>query len=175
MIIREAEGFFCNEVTGPINCDFQMDYVQLYAQAWTLIVEGTRHYFDREDCKRLQEHNQRFMETDADMELFTEYYRKPEVDEKGMHLTAAQIAASIRVQTGINVSKKMIQKLARNLKSLHYDFRKYSRDDPVLCDVTERRYIEYLLFFPEKECKRDRKCPLSKQNGKQLGMSNVFF
>lgn len=127
-IIHDYTGsrrFFCNEVTGPINCNFQMDYVQLYAQAWTLIMEGNRHYFDREDCMRLQEHNQLFMDTDADMELFTEYYRKPEGDEKGMYLTSAQIAASIRVQTGVNVSKKMIQKLARNLKSLHYDFRKY--------------------------------------------------
>jgi len=88
-------------------------------------VEGNRHYFDCEDCKRLQEHNQRFMDTDADMELFSEYYRKPEADEEGVFLSAAQISASIRVQTGINVSKKMIQKLGRNLKSLQYDFRKY--------------------------------------------------
>ncbi len=115
--------FLCNEVTGPINCDFQMDYPQLYAQAWTLIMEGTRHYFDREDCKRLQDHNLPFMQTDADMELFYEYYRKPEEGEKGVHLSAAQLAAYIRVQTGVNVSKKMIQKLGRNLKSLQYDFR----------------------------------------------------
>ena len=63
------------------------------------------------------------METDGDMELFTEYYRKPDKGEEGVYLSAAQIAASIRVQTGVNVSKKMIQKLARNMKSLHYDFR----------------------------------------------------
>ncbi|MDD4823103.1 MAG: VapE family protein [Bacteroidales bacterium] len=117
--------YFCNEVTGPIHCDFSMDYDQLYAQAWTLIMEGNRHYFDREDCKRLEEHNQRFMETDADMELFSEYYRKPDQGEEGVFLSAAQIAASIRVHAGVNVSKKMILKLGRNLKSLHYESRKY--------------------------------------------------
>ena len=64
------------------------------------------------------------METDADMELFYEYYRKPEGEEEGIYLFAAKLADYIKKKTGIAVSKKMIVKLGRNLKSLNYQWKR---------------------------------------------------
>jgi hypothetical protein len=64
------------------------------------------------------------METDADMELFYEYYRKPEGEEEGIYLSAAKLADYIKSKTGIAISKKMIVKLGRNLKSLNYQWKR---------------------------------------------------
>lgn len=126
-ILRDYTGsrrYLCNEVTGPINFEFTVDYKQLYAQAWNMILNGFRYYFNAEENDIVEQHNQRYMETDADMELFYEYYRKPELEEKGIYLSAAKLAEYIKSKTGIAISKKMIMKLGRNLKSLNFEFRK---------------------------------------------------
>jgi len=127
-ILRDYTGSrrnLCHEVTGPINFDFTIDYKQLYAQAWNMILNGFRYYFNSEENSIVEQHNQNYMETDADMELFYEYYRKPEGEEEGIYLSAAKLAEYIKSKTGIAISKKMIVKLGRNLKSLNYKFRKY--------------------------------------------------
>jgi predicted P-loop ATPase len=126
-ILRDYTGSrrnLCHEVTGPINFDFKIDYKQLYAQAWNMIINGFRYYFNAEENDIVEQHNQHYMETDADMELFYEYYRKPEGEEEGIYLSAAKLADYIKKKTGIATSKKMIWKLGRNLKSLNYSFRK---------------------------------------------------
>ncbi|BEG98997.1 VapE domain-containing protein [Bacteroides sedimenti] len=126
-ILRDYTGsrrYLCHEVTGPINFDFKVDYKQLYAQAWHLITKGFRFYFNAEENEIVEQHNKRYMETDADMELFYEYFRKPEQDEEGVWLSAARLAEHIKSKMGIAVSKKMIMKLGRNLKSLNFKFRK---------------------------------------------------
>jgi len=64
------------------------------------------------------------MEMDTDMELFYEYFRKPESEEEGDSLSVANLAGHIKIQTGIAISKKIINKLGRNLKSLNFKFRK---------------------------------------------------
>ena len=64
------------------------------------------------------------METDADMELFYEYYRKPEGEEEGIYLSAAKLAEHIKSKTGIAISKKMINKLGKNLKSLGFQWKR---------------------------------------------------
>jgi len=127
-ILRDYTGSrrnLCHEVTGPINFDFTIDYKQLYAQAWNMILNGFRYYFNSEENSIVEQHNQHYMETDADMELFYEYYRKPEGEEEGIFLSAAKLAEYIKSKTGIAISKKMIVKLGRNLKSLNYKFRTY--------------------------------------------------
>ena len=126
-ILKDYTGsrrYLCHEVTGPINFDFTIDYKQLYAQAWRLITQGFRYYFNTEENDIVEKHNQHYMETDADMELFYEYYRKPESEEEGIYLSAAKLAEYIKSKMGIAVSKKMIWKLGRNLKSLNFSFRK---------------------------------------------------
>jgi len=89
-----------------------------------MIINGFRYYFNSEENSIVEQHNQHYMETDADMELFYEYYRKPEGDEEGIYLSAAKLAEYIKSKTGIAISKKMIWKLGKNLKSLNYSFRK---------------------------------------------------
>lgn len=118
--------YLCNEVTGPINFNFEINYNQLYAQAWEMVKNNFRYYFNAEDNERVELHNQRFTETDADMDLFYDSFRKPEDDEDGEYLSAAQLAAIIHGKTKIAVSRTMIRKLGHNLKSLKYKFRKYS-------------------------------------------------
>jgi len=118
--------YLCNEVTGPINFNFVIDYKQLYAQAWDMVKNNFRYYFNAEDNERVELQNQRFMETDADMDLFYDSFRKPEEGEDGEYLSAAQLAATIHGKTKIAVSRTMIRKLGHNLKSLKYEFRKYS-------------------------------------------------
>jgi len=90
-----------------------------------MILNGFRYYFNTEENDIVEKHNQHYMETDADMELFYEYYRKPEGEEEGIYLSAAKLAEHIKSKTGIAISKKMIVKLGRNLKSLNYKFRTY--------------------------------------------------
>ena len=104
----------------PINFDFSIDYKQLYAQAWNLILNGFRYYFNSEENSIVEQHNQHYMETDADMELFYEYYRKPEGEEEGIFLSAAKLAEHIKSKTGIAISKKMIWKLGRNQKASEF-------------------------------------------------------
>ncbi|WP_321424173.1 VapE domain-containing protein [uncultured Bacteroides sp.] len=126
-ILRDYTGSrrnLCHEVTGPINFDFKIDYKQLYAQAWNMIINGFRYYFNAEENDIVEQHNQHYMETDADMELFYEYYRKPEGEEEGIYLSAAKLADYIKKKTGIATSKKMIVKLGRNLKSLNYQWKR---------------------------------------------------
>lgn len=126
-ILKDYTGsrrYLCHEVTGPIDFNFTVNYKQLYAQARHLIVKGFRFYFNAEENEIVERHNQHYMETDADMELFYEYYRKPEQEEEGVWLSSARLADHIKSKTGIAVSKKMIVKLGRNLKSLGYQWKR---------------------------------------------------
>ncbi len=68
-----------------------IDYLQLYAQALTLIEEGFRYWFTREEDLELEAYKNEFAEPCLEAELLDKYFRRPTEFECGNFYTNAEI------------------------------------------------------------------------------------
>ncbi len=64
---------------------------QVYSQAKALLEQGFRHYFDKEDIKRIETNNEQYKQSSAEEEYLEKYFRLPglgdEVEIKPMNAT----------------------------------------------------------------------------------------
>ena len=77
--------------------DTPIDYVGLYAQAYTLWQQGFRYWFDEEENAELELHNRNFEEPNLELELIQTYFRPPGENEVGEFYTASRIIETICV------------------------------------------------------------------------------
>ena len=87
--------FMIDSIDSPY--DTPIDYVALYAQAYTLWQQGFRYWFDEEENAELELHNRNFEEPNLELELIQTYFRPPGENEVGEFYTASRIIETICV------------------------------------------------------------------------------
>ena len=87
--------FMVESIDSPY--DTPIDYVGLYAQAYTLWQQGFRYWFDEEENAELELHNRNFEEPNLELELIQTYFRPPGENEVGEFYTASRIIETICV------------------------------------------------------------------------------
>jgi len=87
--------FMVDSIDSPY--DTPIDYVGLYAQAYTLWQQGFRYWFDEEENAELELHNRNFEEPNLELELIQTYFRPPGENEVGEFYTASRIIETICV------------------------------------------------------------------------------
>ena len=87
--------FMVESIDSPY--DTPIDYVGLYAQAYTLWQQGFRYWFDDAENAELEVHNQNFEEPNLELELIQTYFRPPRENEVGEFYTASRIIETICV------------------------------------------------------------------------------
>lgn len=102
-------------VTGPIDCS-PIDYEQLYVQAIHDIYKGERYWFDSEDEKVMTESNQEFQIMPIAEQLFNEYFRAAQEEEKCEQLLAIEILEQVQHDSKIRISDCNIIQFGRILQ-----------------------------------------------------------
>ena len=87
--------FMVESIDSPY--DTPIDYVGLYAQAYTLWRQGFRYWFEEEENAELEVQNQNFEEPNLELELIQTYFRPPGENEVGEFYTASRIIETICV------------------------------------------------------------------------------
>ena len=98
--------FMVDSIDSPY--DTPIDYVGLYAQAYTLWQQGFRYWFDEEENAELELHNRQFEEPNMEEELILTYLRKPYGDEAGEFLTATRIIELVGMYVKCPLSPKRV-------------------------------------------------------------------
>jgi len=99
-----------------------VDYEQLYAHVMhKLMVEEFRYWFTREESKKVNKHNQSFMQQSIEEEFIATNIRKPLTGDKILYLTASDIAGLIKTRTGLLIDNKGKTKIGRIMSNLEYN------------------------------------------------------
>jgi predicted P-loop ATPase len=74
---------------------------QIYAQLLHEMENGRRYYFTKEEESEMQTANQAYYKLDPLEKLFTQFYRKPETDEKYQLVSASQLMDQLQKKDGL--------------------------------------------------------------------------
>jgi predicted P-loop ATPase len=74
---------------------------QIYAQLLHEMENGRRYYFTIEEESEMQTANQAYYKLDPLEKLFTQFYRKPETDEKYQLVSASQLMDQLQKKDGL--------------------------------------------------------------------------
>ena len=88
------------ELTGPIAVSYRINHAQLYAQAMTLIEQGTPYWLDEEQTRMVMESNQRFQMRSPEEMLFHDYFTVPEREDEGEFMSTTEIFQRLKQQAG---------------------------------------------------------------------------
>lgn len=87
--------FLCVEVKGKIDCTLP-DYVQLYAQLKTELLNGERYWFTSEEERKIQEHNRMFYKFSPEQDVFFRCFRLPMEGEEGIQISSTEIFCKLQ-------------------------------------------------------------------------------
>ncbi|WFE83250.1 DUF3874 domain-containing protein [Parabacteroides chongii] len=97
--------FICIELNGTIDHSLSVNHSQLYAQAAAALRTNERYWFTSDEETAIIRNNHQFQQIPIEEQLFFQYFRQPEVGEKGELLPAAEILRRIeqrsKIKTGI--------------------------------------------------------------------------
>ncbi len=79
------------------------DHTGIYSQAYSLLRQGFRYWFERDETDILNSHNRRYETARLEHELVNTYFRKPNEGEHGLFMTTAQILQYV----GENITQKL--------------------------------------------------------------------
>jgi len=136
--------FLCFEALSFDN-DSAVDYEQLYAHVMhKLVVEEFRYWFTREESKKVNKHNQSFMQQTIEEEFIATNIRKPLTGDKILYLTASDIAGLIKARTGLTIDNQGKTKIGRIMSNLEYN-RSSAKGGVYKYDVHVISYEEVIL------------------------------
>lgn len=87
--------FLCVEVKGKIDCTLP-DYVQLYAQLKTELLNGERYWFTSKEERKIQEHNRMFYKFSPEQDVFFRCFRLPMEGEEGIQISSTEIFCKLQ-------------------------------------------------------------------------------
>ncbi|MCQ2213508.1 MAG: helicase, partial [Bacteroidaceae bacterium] len=93
-VLRDPTGsrrYICVEVTASINTETPINYSQLYAQARTLILKGTRYWIDDEDEALIRISNKDFEEESPLEQLLLTSFMRPIKASEGRWMSPTEI------------------------------------------------------------------------------------
>ena len=96
--------------TLEINYKSTINYTQLYAQALHLFNSGFKHYFDKEDIKRIELNNEKYKQTSQEEDYVNKYFSLPSntEGEVKVFMNATEVVEYLKNQISIHVSFNVI-------------------------------------------------------------------
>ena len=120
----------------------RIPYEGIYAQAYALLREGFRYWFQEHEVEELNMRNRTFEAPNAAREMVMAYYRKPRELERPQYVTASQIVARFGGQIRLNAVQ-----VGRALKEL--GFKQVRTHDGNFWAVIERTADEIAYMLPQ--------------------------
>ena len=114
--------FFCVEVDHKIDCS-PIEYAQLYAQLKFMVEHGERYWYTAEEEEEINRHNKQFYHQSPAIELFYEYFRKPDEEGEFTEMTAASIFSHLQRKCPSVMRETTVTKLARTLTAMGFERR----------------------------------------------------
>ncbi len=112
--------FLCFE-TLDFDNESAVDYEQLYAHVMhKLMVEEFRYWFTREEAKKVNKHNESFMQQTIEEEFIATNIRKPLAGDKISYLTASNITELINKRNGLLINHAGKINIGRIMVNLGY-------------------------------------------------------
>ena len=102
-----------------------VNYEGIYAQAYALLQEGYKYWYEGEEIEELNRHNEQHRMKDPVEENLFVYFRKPE--EEDMHvkwMPAAAILSKIAIFGKIQVNRQTTQTLVLSLEKYRFETRR---------------------------------------------------
>ena len=102
-----------------------VNYEGIYAQAYALLKEGYKYWYEGEEIEELNRHNEQHRMKDPVEENLFVYFRKPE--EEDMHvkwMPAAAILSKIAIFGKIQVNRQTTQTLVLSLEKYRFETRR---------------------------------------------------
>ncbi len=101
--------------------DNPLDYRNIYSQAYTLYRKGFRYWFTQPEIERLARHNQQFETPRLEVELISQYFRRPQGIEPGEFISVAMAMQIV----GANITQKLsCVMIGRAFRELGFQSRK---------------------------------------------------
>ena len=106
------------ELTGPIDVSRRINYLQLYAQAVTLLEQGEPYWLDDEQTRMVMESNRQYQLHSPEEMYFSECFVPADSEDDGQWLTATHIFDRIRRKAGAALKGGNLQKFGRVLSNV---------------------------------------------------------
>ena len=90
--------------------DNPLDYRNIYSQAYSLYRKGFRYWFTQQEIERLARHNQQFETANLELELVSQYFRKPLDNEPGEFISVAMALQIVGANITQKLSKEMVSR-----------------------------------------------------------------
>ena len=101
--------------------DNPLDYNGIYSQAYALYRQGFRYWFTQLEIERLAQHNQQFETPRLEVELISQYFRRPQGIEPGEFISVAMAMQIV----GANITQKLsCVMIGRAFRELGFQSRK---------------------------------------------------
>ena len=101
--------------------DNPLDYRNIYSQAYSLYRKGFRYWFTQPEIERLARHNQQFETPRLEVELISQYFRRPQGIEPGEFISVAMAMQIV----GANITQKLsCVMIGRAFRELGFQSRK---------------------------------------------------
>ena len=101
--------------------DNPLDYRSIYSQAYALYRKGFRYWFTQQEIERLARHNQQFETPRLEVELISQYFRRPQGIEPGEFISVAMAMQIV----GANITQKLsCVMIGRAFRELGFQSRK---------------------------------------------------
>ena len=101
--------------------DNPLDYRSIYSQAYALYRKGFRYWFTQPEIERLARHNQQFETPRLEVELISQYFRRPQGIEPGEFISVAMAMQIV----GANITQKLsCVMIGRAFRELGFQSRK---------------------------------------------------
>jgi len=133
--------FLCFEALSFDN-ESPVNYEQLYAQVMhRLIVENFRFWFDKDEAKMINKHNESFVQQTAEEELINSNFRKPLPGDRISYLSSGDIADLLHKRNGITITHGNKINIGRVMKKQEFKV--------LRCSGGTLKYEVYELNFEE--------------------------
>tara|TARA_R110001592_G_scaffold32178_11_gene112855 strand:+ start:563 stop:1678 length:1116 start_codon:yes stop_codon:yes gene_type:complete len=99
----------------------RMSLDNVYAQAYALLKQGFKHFFDKEDIIKIEKNNEQFKQTNIEEEYLDKFFRKPTLTENNeiSKMNASEIISFIKSRTNTYLSLNAVS-FGKLIKSKGY-------------------------------------------------------
>lgn len=113
--------YLCTKITGRVDNEAVIDYLQLYAQAVAALNSGETYWFDVEHAKQTTDRNQTFNRLSIEENLLLHYFEVPGKEEQGEWMSPTEIFLYIQKESKMKLGNKGLSAFGRILKKHGFD------------------------------------------------------
>ena len=111
--------FICVQLTAPIHTDYEPNYLALYGQAYTIVMEQRmKWYFEADEVQAIMAHNQAYQLVSPAVNYFYEHFEVTEDEEEGKWLTVAAIYERLQDLVGSRLNVTGVNRFGRVLYNI---------------------------------------------------------